>query len=103
MASDMQETEKVAASLLVLILFVVLVILVLDLLVVLPRGGGIVGGGVLWAILVNTIVGLVIIFLVNSVFHLGIRYTIWVFIFVAIFGLLAVAIIILLRLLGVRW
>lgn len=103
MAATLQETEKVAASLLVLILFVVLILLLLDLFIVLPIHTGLVGGGILWAIIVNTVVGFIIIWLVNTVFHLGIRYNILVFLFIAIFGLLAVAIIIILRLLGVRW
>ena len=58
-------------------------------------------GGLLYALLVNTVVGFIVIFLVNALFGLGIKYDLLVLIFVAIFGLLAVAILILLNLLGV--
>ncbi len=60
------------------------------------------GGGLLYAILANTILGLVIIFLVNWLFGLGIQYDLLVFVFVAIFGLLAVIILILFNLMGVK-
>lgn len=59
-------------------------------------------GGWLYAILVNTVVGFIIIFLVNAIFGLGIKYDLLVLVFVAIFGLLAVAILIILNLLGVN-
>ena len=58
-------------------------------------------GGLMYALLVNTVVGFIVIFLVNALFGLGIRYDLLVLVFVAIFGLLAVAIVILLNLLGV--
>jgi hypothetical protein len=58
-------------------------------------------GGLAYALIVNTIVGFLIIFLVNAIFGLGIKYDILVFVFVALFGLLAVAILIILNLLGV--
>jgi hypothetical protein len=77
-----------------LLLTVVLIALIL--LFVLPLTGGL-----LYALLVNTIVGFIVIFLVNAIFGLGIRYDLLVLIFVAIFGLLAVAILIILNLLGV--
>jgi hypothetical protein len=60
------------------------------------------GGGILYAILANTVVGFIVIFLVNAIFGLGIAYNLFVFIIVAIFGLLGVAIVILLDLLGVK-
>ena len=41
-----------------------------------------------------------LIFLVNAIFGLGIRYDLLVLIFVAVFGLLAVLILIILNLLG---
>ena len=58
-------------------------------------------GGIMYALLANTVVGLIVIFLVNAIFGLGIRYDLLVLIFVAVFGLLAVAILIILNLLGV--
>jgi hypothetical protein len=58
------------------------------------------GGGLLYALLANTVVGFIVIFLVNAIFGLGIRYDLLVLIFVAIFGLLAVLILIILNLLG---
>ncbi len=58
-------------------------------------------GSILYTLLINTIVGFVVIFLVNAIFGLGIRYNLLVIVFVAIFGLLAVAILIILNLLGV--
>jgi hypothetical protein len=77
-----------------LLLTVVLIVLIL--LVVLPLTGG-----WIYALVVNTIVGFIVIFLVNAIFGLGIRYDLLVLVFVAIFGLLAVAILIILNLLGV--
>jgi len=59
-------------------------------------------GSVLFALLANTIVGFIVIFLVNAIFGLGIKYDLLVIIFVAIFGLLAVVILIILNLLGVK-
>ena len=59
-------------------------------------------GGILYAIIANTIVGFIVIFLVNGLFGLGITYDLLVFVFVAIFGLLGVAIIIIMNLLGFK-
>lgn len=59
-------------------------------------------GGIMYALVVNTIVGFIVIFLVNALFGLGIRYDLIAIVFVAIFGLLAVAILIILNLLGVK-
>ena len=58
-------------------------------------------GGLLYSLVVNTIVGFIVIFLVNAIFGLGIQYDLLVLIFVAVFGLLAVAILIILNLMGV--
>lgn len=58
-------------------------------------------GSLLYVLLVNTIVGFVVIFLVNAIFELGIRYDLLVLVFVAIFGLFAVLILIILNLMGV--
>jgi hypothetical protein len=74
-----------------------IVLIALIFLLVLPLTGGL-----LYALIVNTIVGFIVIFLVNAIFGLGIRYDWIVIIFVAIFGLLAVAILIILNLLGVK-
>ncbi len=79
-------------------LLLTFVLIALILLVVLPLGGG-----WLYALLVNTIVGFIVIFLVNAIFGLGIKYDLLVLIFVAVFGLLAVAVLIILNLLGVNW
>ncbi len=78
-----------------LLLTVLLIVLIF--LYVLPRTGGI-----LYALLINTLVGFIVIFLVNAIFGLGIRYDLLVLVFVAMFGLLAVAILIILNLLGVN-
>jgi hypothetical protein len=58
-------------------------------------------GGWMYSLLVNTVVGFIVIFLVNAIFGLGIKYDLLVLVFVAVFGLLAVAILIILNLLGV--
>jgi len=58
-------------------------------------------GNILYTLLINTLVGFVVIFLVNAIFGLGIRYDLLVLVFVAVFGLLAVAILIILNLMGV--
>ncbi len=59
-------------------------------------------GSILYTLLINTVLGFIVIFLVNALFGLGIRYDLLVLIFVAVFGLLAVAILIILNLLGVK-
>jgi hypothetical protein len=64
---------------------------------VLPRSGGL-----LYAVVANTVMGFILIFLVNGLFGLGITYDLLVFIFVAIFGMLGVFIIILMNLLGFK-
>jgi hypothetical protein len=64
---------------------------------VLPRTGSI-----LYAIIANTVVGFIVIFLVNGLFGLGITYDLLVFVFVAIFGLFGVAILIIMNLLGFK-
>ena len=60
-------------------------------------------GGLAGVLLANTIVGFIVIFLVNAIFGLGIKYDLLVLIFVAVFGLLAVLVLILLNLMGVNW
>lgn len=77
-----------------LLLTVVLIVAILFF--VLPLAGGL-----LYALVVNTLVGFVVIFLVNAIFGLGIKYDLLVLVFVAVFGLLAVAILIILNLMGV--
>jgi hypothetical protein len=57
--------------------------------------------GLLYALVFNTVLGFVAILLVNALFGLGIRYDPLVLVFVAVFGLLAVAILIILNLLGI--
>jgi hypothetical protein len=77
-----------------LLLTVVLIVFILF--YVLPLSGGL-----LYSLLINTLVGFIVIFLVNAIFGLGIQYDLLVLVFVAIFGLLAVAILIILNLMGV--
>ncbi len=60
------------------------------------------GGGLLYALIANTVIGFIVIFLVDALFGLGIQYDLLVFVFVAIFGLLAVAILIILNLMGYK-
>ena len=64
---------------------------------VLPRTGSL-----LFSILANTVVGFIVIFLVNAIFGLGIAYDLFVFIIVAVFGLLGTAVVIILNLLGYK-
>ncbi len=77
-------------------LLLTLVLIGLILLFILPLAGGL-----LYALLVNTVVGFIVIFLVNAIFGLGIEYDLLVLIFVAVFGLFAVLVLIILNLLGV--
>ena len=58
--------------------------------------------GFLFTALANTVVGLIIIFLVDEFFELGIVYDLFVFLIVAVFGLVGVVAVILLDLLGIR-
>ncbi|MGD0728758.1 MAG: pro-sigmaK processing inhibitor BofA family protein [Candidatus Micrarchaeaceae archaeon] len=77
-------------------LFLTIVLIALIFFYILPLSGGL-----LYSLLANTIIGFIVIFLVNGIFGLGIKYDLLVIVFVAIFGLLAVAILIILNLLGV--
>jgi lipopolysaccharide export LptBFGC system permease protein LptF len=77
-------------------LLLTIVLIALIFIYILPRTGSLV-----YALLINTLVGFVVIFLVNAIFGLGIKYDLLVLIFVAVFGLLAVAILIILNLMGV--
>ena len=58
-------------------------------------------GNVILGLILNSILGIIAIFVVNAVFGLGIVYDLLTWIVVAIFGLPAVAIIIILKLLGI--
>lgn len=58
-------------------------------------------GKMLFGIIINSVLGLISIFLLNLWFGLGITLSILVIIFVAIFGLPAVAVLVILRLLGI--
>ncbi len=58
-------------------------------------------GNVILGLILNSILGLIAIYLVNSLFNLGIAYNLITIIVVAIFGLPAVAVIIILRLVGI--
>lgn len=82
-------------------LLLTIILIALIFLYILPRVGGFGGGGILWALLANTIIGFIVIFLVNAIFGLGIVYNLLTWIVVAIFGLPAVAIIIILKLIGI--
>jgi hypothetical protein len=77
-------------------LFLTILLIALILVLILPLTGGL-----LYALLANTIIGFIVIFLVNAIFGLGIKYDLLVLLFVAVFGLVAVAILIILDLLGV--
>ncbi len=76
-------------------LFLTIILIALVLLLVLPLGG------LLYVLMANTIMGFILIFLVNAIFGLGIKYDMLVLVFVAVFGLAAVAILIILNLLGI--
>ncbi len=58
-------------------------------------------GNVIIGLILNSILGLIAIYLVNSLFNLGIVYDLLTWIVVAILGLPAVAVIIILKLLGI--
>ena len=58
-------------------------------------------GKVLVGLIINSILGLIAIYLVNVLFNLGIMYNLLTWIVVAIFGLPAVAAIIILKLIGI--
>ncbi|MGD0728757.1 MAG: pro-sigmaK processing inhibitor BofA family protein [Candidatus Micrarchaeaceae archaeon] len=58
-------------------------------------------GKFLIGLILNSILGLIAIYLVNTLFSLGIVYNLLTIIVVAIFGLPAVAIIIILKLIGI--
>ncbi len=79
-------------------LLLTVLLMALILLYILPRAGGL-----MYSLLANTVVGFIVIFLVNALFGLGIKYDLLVLVFVAVFGLLAVAVLIILNLLGVNW
>jgi hypothetical protein len=81
---------KYGTGLLIVVILAVLVLFVL------PYGGGLV-----YSIMLNTILGFIAIFLLNAIFGLDIKYDLLVFIFVAIFGLFAVAVLVILNLLMV--
>lgn len=59
-------------------------------------------GSLIYSLLINTVIGFILIFVVNAVFGLGIEYDLLVLVFVAIFGVFAVCILIILNLLGVN-
>lgn len=77
-------------------LLLTLVLIILILFTVLPLTGGL-----LYLLVTNTIIGFIVIFLVNAIFGLGIKYDPLVLVFVAVFGLFAVAILIILNIMGV--
>jgi hypothetical protein len=58
-------------------------------------------GKILIGLILNSILGLIAIYVVNTLFNLGILYNLLTLIVVAIFGLPAVAIIIILKLIGI--
>lgn len=58
-------------------------------------------GNVILGLILNSILGLIAIWLVNALFNLGIIYNLLTIIVVAIFGLPAVAVIIILKLIGI--
>ena len=58
-------------------------------------------GGIIIGLVLNSVLGLIVIYLVNVIFNLGIIYNLLTLIVVAIFGLPAVGVIILLKLIGI--
>ena len=74
---------------------VVIAAILLVLYIILKLGKTILG------LILNSILGLIAIYLVNAIFSLGIVYNLLTIIVVAIFGLPAVAIIIILKLIGI--
>jgi inhibitor of the pro-sigma K processing machinery len=58
-------------------------------------------GKLIFGLIINSILGLIAIYLVNILFNLGITYDLITWIVVAIVGLPAVAIIVILKLLGI--
>ena len=66
-------------------LFLTIVLIALIFFYILPLSGGL-----LYSLLANTIIGFIVIFLVNGIFGLGIKYDLLVIVFVAIFGLVSI-------------
>lgn len=58
-------------------------------------------GKIIIGLILNSVLGLIAIYLVNSLFNLGIVYNLLTIVIVAIAGLPAVAIIIILKLIGI--
>ncbi len=58
-------------------------------------------GKLFLGLLLNSILGLIALYIVNSLFGLGIAYNLVTIVVVAIFGLPAVAVIIILKLIGI--
>jgi inhibitor of the pro-sigma K processing machinery len=58
-------------------------------------------GKLLLGLVLNSILGLIAIYLLNALFNLGIAYNLLTIIIVAIFGLPAVAVVVLLKLIGI--
>ncbi len=58
-------------------------------------------GRVLIGLVLNSILGLIAIYLVNTLFNLGIAYNLLTIVIVAVLGLPAVAVIIILKLIGI--
>lgn len=58
-------------------------------------------GNVILGLIVNSVLGLIAVYLINVLFNLGITYDWITWIVVAIFGLPAVAVIIILKLIGI--
>jgi hypothetical protein len=59
------------------------------------------GGGFILGLIVNSVLGLIAIIVVNAIFGLGIVFNLLTWIIVALFGLPAVLVIILLKLIGI--
>jgi hypothetical protein len=75
---------------------VVIILAILLVLYIIIRGGGFILG-----LIVNSVLGLIAIVVVNAIFGLGIVFNLLTWIIVALFGLPAVLIIILLKLIGI--
>jgi lipopolysaccharide export LptBFGC system permease protein LptF len=58
-------------------------------------------GNIIIGLILNSVLGLIAIYLMNALFSLGIAYNLITIIVVAIFGLPAVAVIVVLKLIGI--
>jgi lipopolysaccharide export LptBFGC system permease protein LptF len=58
-------------------------------------------GNIILGLILNSVLGLIAIYVINALFSLGIAYNLITIIVVAVFGLPAVAVVVILKLLGI--